>query len=116
MASPRGGIPRKWSATAASSRRTSLEIVLVVLPARSNASQARLSPSTRSFQCLKSIVLLSSDVERLLDIGDGDALRVHDVDAELRLVLLAVRREAARLGHLRLRQLEPRRHRPAGGL
>jgi len=56
IASPLGGIAARCSATWRSSRSASLENVLVVASARSKASQARLSPSTVSFQCLSSII------------------------------------------------------------
>src|SRR4051812_28429671 len=106
MARPVGGMERRWAATCPSSRNASLEKVLVVLPARSNASQASPSASSVSFQWRMSIVLLSSDVQRLLDVGDRDARLVHDFHAEARLVLAAVLGARARFGHVLLRQRE----------
>src|SRR5258707_9336576 len=115
IARPLGGIVARCSAIFPSSRSASLEKVLVSEPARSNRSHARWSASTSSFQCLSSIGFLSSYVERLLDVGDGHALAVHDLDPELRLVLLARLRGRLRLGDALLRNPEARDHRAARG-
>ncbi len=61
MASPLGGMAARWSAILPSSSSTSVEKVLVAVPARSNHSQARLCASVSSFQCFRSMVLLSEN-------------------------------------------------------
>src|SRR5687767_11262833 len=116
IASPFGGIPARWSAMRSSSRSTSLEKVLVPVPARSKYSHAMLSASRVSFQWLRSIAVLLSYVQRFLHIGHHDAVGVHDVDLEAGLVFVAVGRRLARLGDVGFVEAEARRHRSAGGL
>src|ERR1051326_8678790 len=101
----------RCSAIWPSSFSASRENVLVAVPARSNASHARWSPSTRSFQCFSSILLVSSlplctvcslplgggsgrglffpaNVQRLLHCRDRRSFGIHDLGAIRRLELL----------------------------
>src|SRR5687768_2433067 len=108
-------MPIKWLAMRSSSRSTSLEKVLVPVPARSKYNHARLSASMVSFQCLRSIAALLSYVQRLFHVGDDRARGVHDLDLEARLVLVAVGRRLACARDVGLLDAEIRGHRALGG-
>src|SRR6187200_916046 len=127
IASPLGGMPARWSAMLPSSRSASLEKVLVLVPARSKYSHARLSESVVSFQCLRSMslspprrrgpnLLFLSDVQRLFDIGDDYALGIHDLHLEAGLVLVTRCRRLPRARDIGLVEAELGGDRAARGL